>query len=281
MTLVELLVVISIIAVLAGLLLPALAAAKTRAKITQARKDMSDFKGAIEVYISEYTRRPVSDLAQQAANLQSAASTNASSKDFVYGTRNVLGYKGASTAQNDAPAVTPPNSAAFYEANNSEIVVILTANQTFPNMSQAYNGTADIANTVNNQHAKNQRKTVFLNAKQVTGTGAGIGSDGVFRDPFLNPYIVTVDLNFDDFVAPGIYRKAGVSQLSGGEGLNGLLHRNPATIAGNADEFGLREKVAIWAAGPDGQFSGAVKANQSTTAGGAKIDNNDNILTWD
>jgi len=261
MTLVELLVVISIIAVLAGLVVPALARAKVKAKITQARKDMSDFKGAIEVYISEYTRRPVSTQAQTAANAQTA---NPSAQDFIYGSYGVAGYKGANTLLNNYPA---PNT---YEANNSETVLILTATESFPSST----------NTVNIGHVMNQRKTVFLNAKQVTGTKAGIGSDGVFRDPFLNPYFVTVDLNFDDFVAPGAYRLASMSQTSGSEGLNGLLHRNPATIGTNPNEFGLREKVAIWTPGPDGQFSPAVKANQSTTSGGVKIDNNDNILTW-
>jgi prepilin-type N-terminal cleavage/methylation domain-containing protein len=58
-TLIELLVVIAIIAILAGLLLPALAGAKTRAKITQAKLEMSNLEAAIKHYEGEYNRMPV------------------------------------------------------------------------------------------------------------------------------------------------------------------------------------------------------------------------------
>jgi prepilin-type N-terminal cleavage/methylation domain-containing protein len=57
-TLIELLVVISIIAILAGLLLPAVAKVKLRAKINQAKQEMSGLKAAISQYEADYSRFP-------------------------------------------------------------------------------------------------------------------------------------------------------------------------------------------------------------------------------
>ena len=68
-TLIELLVVISIIGILAALLVPALAGAKKRAKITAAKTDMKNIEAASSAYQAAYTVAPVRLLAP----LESAA----------------------------------------------------------------------------------------------------------------------------------------------------------------------------------------------------------------
>ena len=69
-TLVELLTVIFIISVLAGLLLPALAAASKHAKRVKAHLEATDIATAIQSYDSAYGRFPVSPAAQNQAGQQ-------------------------------------------------------------------------------------------------------------------------------------------------------------------------------------------------------------------
>jgi len=58
-TLIEMLVVIAIIAILASILLPVLAVARARAKITAARMDMRNIEAAVTAYQSAYTLAPI------------------------------------------------------------------------------------------------------------------------------------------------------------------------------------------------------------------------------
>ena len=58
-TLVELLVVIAIIGILAGMLLPVLAAVQKKALITKAKAEIADLVNAINAYDTEYGRFPL------------------------------------------------------------------------------------------------------------------------------------------------------------------------------------------------------------------------------
>ena len=42
-------------------------------------------------------------------------------------------------------------------------------------------------------------------------TSPGVGPDGVYRDPWGNPYIITIDLNYDDKARDAFYRNPTVS----------------------------------------------------------------------
>ena len=57
----------------------------------------------------------------------------------------------------------------------------------------------------------------------------GIGH-GVYRDPWGNPYIITMDLSYDDQCSDFLYSHQVVSQISGQTGLNGLFNPTPAAI---------------------------------------------------
>ena len=66
--------------------------------------------------------------------------------------------------------------------------------------------------TINQGHVKNPSKTHYLNATMAgNNTSPGIGPDGIYRDPWGNPYIITIDLNYDDKARDAFYRLPAVS----------------------------------------------------------------------
>ena len=194
-TLVELLVVIAIIAILAALILPALAIVSTKAKKTKASLECQEIATAIQGYDSAYGRFPVSSEAQAAAGANANNARNPNG-DFTYG-----GTGHDAAGKLSWTLGTPVNGSVF---NNAEVIAILM----------------DVTNTtvtaVNQNHQKNPQQRIFLNAKMTGDTSSpGVGSDLVYRDPWGNPYIITMDLNYDGMCQDVFYCNANVSHQTG------------------------------------------------------------------
>jgi prepilin-type N-terminal cleavage/methylation domain-containing protein len=258
-TIVELLVVIAIIGILAGLLLPVLSKAKETARKKQATIEISQIVGAIQQYDSVYGRFPVSSAAQNAAG--------AVNGDYTYG--------GIFTnASNVAwPNPIPSN----YQTSNSEVMAILLDLTNYP---------SGLGMTINTNHQKNPQQTIFLNAKMSGWDPSlgnpplpGIDNNLIYRDPWGNPYIITMDLSYDDRCQDTFYSLQAVSQnppLPAAyvqTGFNGLA--NPNTAPGGQpqlDNYLYHGKVMVWSAGPDGKIDPTVPSNQGV--------NKDNILSW-
>ena len=227
-TLVELLVVISIIAILAALLVPALAAAKKRAQIATAKMDIKNLELAISQYESDNNRLPAVTPRQPA--------------DLTFGL---------------APQPGAPFSGAV--VTNSDVVATLMS----------------VPIGINAFNAKNPRQTAYFAAAKRTErpNEPGVSTvDFQIRDPWGNPYIISLDLNYDGNTEDLFYRASSVSSQGAGNlnGLNGLVDIAPAQ-AGNP-RFALKGPVMIWSFGPDKKIDPNSKANQGV--------NKDNILSW-
>ena len=229
-TLVELLTVIAIIGILAALLLPALSAVKRSAQKAKAQTEIQGLATAIQGYDSAYGRFPVSPAAQAAAN-----------PDFTYGGI----YQTPSGAW---PNPVPAN----YQTNNSDVIASLM-NLTY------YPGTT--TPTINANYQKNPQQTVFLSARMSGDTSSpGVGTDLVYRDPWGNPYVITMDLNYDEMCEDAFYGLPAVSD-------NNLT----SLIKAPDGNYGFRGKVMVWSAGPDGAID---------PKNGAGTANKDNVLSW-
>jgi prepilin-type N-terminal cleavage/methylation domain-containing protein len=213
-TLIEMLVVISIIGILAGLILPALVNAKTKVKKMAAKTEMNGLIGAIKQYEGTYNRLPAS---------------GGGTADVTFGfTGSVNGIGGTSLG-----------------SDNSEIMVVIM----------------DIPTGTNANHQKNpQQHKFFAPGKMATDTTSpGVSTaDYQFRDPWGNPYVISLDLTYDERTRDAIY--------GGGVGAGaGLINVGGGIYEWSGD-------VMVWSFGPDKKASKDDAANEG--------DNKDNVLSW-
>ncbi|HEX3625728.1 MAG TPA: prepilin-type N-terminal cleavage/methylation domain-containing protein [Verrucomicrobiae bacterium] len=280
-TLIELLVVIAIIAILAAMLLPVINVAVTHAKKTKAKLEVSQIANAIEQYQSQYSRMPVPSYIQQ------SGSNNVT---FAY-----TYTSGAAATENQFPPISPAASGwapytgpggncysspeGLFVTSNADVMAILCNLTNYPNTT---------AFTVNTNYQKNPMKTIFLSPTYSADVRSpGIGTDLNYRDPWGNPYIITMDLNEDNKAEDPFYAPVWMSSSSGattpGSGVYGLSYQDYDKY------YQYHGNVMVWSMGPNGpvnnspsSFTYPQTSSQAPGGGAWAIDpsNKGHILSW-
>ena len=163
-TLVELLVVIGIIVILAGLLTPAVIGAQQQGRITQARSDMATILMALKGLDGTYGKM----VARSGSNYQMGGSNWATDSDSSSNVKNAR--------------LDGPNSTAAYYAFIAEL--------------------SDPSNSHLSTVSVNRRRMKFLDPKPEYNPAADYDDDTnkphLWIDPWGNPYVILVNVDYTE-----------------------------------------------------------------------------------
>jgi len=165
--------------------------ARQQAYIRAPRSKSKNLESAISKYEADYSRYPASPKAREAAK----------DGDFTFGTMNLSPVAPALLKDrkgNNLPLIENTPGGSDYENSNAEVMSALMD-------SEKYRYTMK---TPNFGHVLNPNKAIYLNVKEVSDfKSPGVGQDGVYRDPWGNPYIITLDLNGDNKCRDAFYKR--------------------------------------------------------------------------
>lgn len=221
-TLIEMLVVIAIIGILAGLLMPAIQAARLKAQKAVAMTEMKNLGVAISQYEQDYSRLPNPGRPPNPASPTSGWNQlwPALTNDVTLGT----GESGSDPQCDSFPA-------------NNGLMFIL--------VNEGY--------ASNYQFARNPQRRKYFDPKTVSQENQpGLCLKNYqYYDPWGYPYVITLDLNYDGVCYDWVYKRQVVSQQDGTTvGRYGLQRATP-----NDTVFYFKGPFMIWSIGPDGRFS--------------------------
>ena len=179
-SLVELLTVIAVIAILAGILIPTVGAVKESGRATQALTEAKGIHLAIKSFQNDHKYLP--------------------SKDASDGSSNDIVYWGSSAA------VTPAANASVKIAENAALdTSYLTFFDTI-----CYVDHTDITKTPTSATKKFNKKAKKYLAAPNSYFGASNSTTAGYRDPWGRPYIIYLDTNYDGKIE-GIAAKFGAT----------------------------------------------------------------------
>lgn len=171
-TLVEMLTVIAIISILAGLVIPVVVIAQAKGRETQAKSDIAAIVSALKALDADYGKMLKKD-----------------GSDYKIGNKSVT-MKTSDVLKSDGSTVGQSNSLAAIGTGEDYNAMIAE-------LSAPKNSGLTVS--------VNQRKKVYLEPKKgfdpTASYSANANTPYLWRDPWGNPYIVYIKVTGDDFIA--------------------------------------------------------------------------------